>query len=155
MSLFNKIIPFCLEEEGGYVWHPQDPGGETNFGISKRSYPHLDIKNLTQSQAVEIYRQDYWKPAWEKLGFPLAACMLDTAINMGHSRATSFLSKSQGNYTTFLRLRSDRYDDLIKNNPKLQVFAKGWQNRLVRLRKFIEANNTGNFIYNGNRKDIT
>ena len=44
MAEFSLAIPIVLENEGGYVDDPNDPGGETNFGISKRSYPNVDIK---------------------------------------------------------------------------------------------------------------
>jgi hypothetical protein len=47
MSKFDEIIEVVLEHEGGYVNDPKDPGGETNYGIAKRSHPDVDIKNLT------------------------------------------------------------------------------------------------------------
>jgi lysozyme family protein len=53
-------IPIILELEGGYVNDPQDPGGETKYGISKRAYPHLDIATLTEAEATTIYLNDYW-----------------------------------------------------------------------------------------------
>jgi lysozyme family protein len=159
MSLFHKIIPFIMEHEGGYVNHPNDPGGETKYGISKRSYPHLDIKDLTQQDAVRIYYDDYWKDEWNKLGFPMAACMLDTAVNMGVGRANSFLKESKGNYVVFLQLRIAKYKELIEKNPKLKVFEKGWMRRVTELRRFIEIHKMDelNFVraYGGNRKDIT
>ena len=46
--------------EGGYVNDPDDPGGETNFGISKRSYPQLDIKALSIDKAIDVYYHDFW-----------------------------------------------------------------------------------------------
>ena len=49
-----------LKIEGGYDNDPHDLGGETNFGICKRSYPSLDIKTLTEEKAFEIYERDYW-----------------------------------------------------------------------------------------------
>lgn len=57
---FKKAVGILLIQEGGYVNDPDDPGGETNFGISKRSYPQLDIKNLTPDKAISIYYQDFW-----------------------------------------------------------------------------------------------
>ena len=60
MADFNKSIEIILKHEGGYVNDPDDPGGETNMGITKRDYPHLDIVNLTIEQAKEIYREKYW-----------------------------------------------------------------------------------------------
>ena len=61
MADFSKAIGFVLANEGGYANNPSDPGGETNFGISKRAYPYLDIKNLTRDDAITIYERDYWK----------------------------------------------------------------------------------------------
>ena len=55
LTEFNDIIEVVLHHEGGYVNDPDDPGGETNFGIAKRSHPDVDIKNLTKDGAKEIY----------------------------------------------------------------------------------------------------
>lgn len=59
MAVFDKEI---LEIEGGYDNDPNDAGGETKYGISKRSYPNEDIKNLTPERAIEIYTRDFWNP---------------------------------------------------------------------------------------------
>ena len=48
MVTFEEIIEEVLKHEGGYVHDSNDLGGETNFGITKRFYPYLDIKNLTK-----------------------------------------------------------------------------------------------------------
>ena len=47
MSEFDKYFEELIGHEGGYVNDPDDRGGETKYGISKLSYPSLDIKNLT------------------------------------------------------------------------------------------------------------
>lgn len=60
-TFFNKLVEKLIALEGGYVNNAADAGGETKFGISKRSYPNLDIKNLTVEQAVNIYHIDYWE----------------------------------------------------------------------------------------------
>ena len=44
LTTFNEIIEVVLKHEGGYVNDPNDLGGETNFGITKRFYPNVDIK---------------------------------------------------------------------------------------------------------------
>lgn len=67
MADFNIAIKTVLIEEKGYVNDPEDPGGETKFGISKRMYPDLDIKNLTIEKAEEIYEKDYWQKAYEEI----------------------------------------------------------------------------------------
>ena len=54
---FDEIIEVVLHHEGGYVNDPDDPGGETNFGIAKRSHPDVDIANLTKDGAKEIYKE--------------------------------------------------------------------------------------------------
>lgn len=56
----KRIIERTLVHEGGYVFDPNDKGGETKFGISKRAYPDVDIKNLTKDDAVCIYKRDYY-----------------------------------------------------------------------------------------------
>ena len=43
----DGMIDRLIEREGGYVNHPLDPGGETKYGITKRSYPDLDIQGLS------------------------------------------------------------------------------------------------------------
>ena len=62
MNSFDTAFDRLLGHEGGYVNDPQDPGGETNWGVSKRTYPNVDIANLTREQAKEIYRRDFWDP---------------------------------------------------------------------------------------------
>ncbi|SPD73798.1 conserved hypothetical protein [uncultured Desulfobacterium sp.] len=58
---FLKFVDNLLKIEGGYNNDTEDRGGETKYGISRRSYPTLDIKALTREKAVEIYYQDFWR----------------------------------------------------------------------------------------------
>ena len=68
--------------EGGYVNDPQDLGGETKYGISKRTYPGEDIANLTLDRAKELYRRDYWGPSGgDALPDLLKFEMFDLAVN--------------------------------------------------------------------------
>lgn len=84
MSAFDKAFRVIIGHEGGYSSDPRDPGGETKFGISKRAYPHLDIKNLTLEQAKEIYRRDYWsRVRGDDLPYSVALCLFDYAVNSG------------------------------------------------------------------------
>lgn len=94
---FDSAIAFVLSYEAGYVNDPQDPGGETNFGISKRSYPSLDIKVLTRERAVEIYRKDFWtRCRCDDLPPGIAFLMMDTAVNQGPQRAVQMLQQALG-----------------------------------------------------------
>ena len=81
---FAAQIPKTLDFEGGYVNDPSDPGGETNFGISKAAYPELDIKTLTRDQAIAIYRRDYWiAPRIAELPDAVSGKVFDAGVNMG------------------------------------------------------------------------
>ena len=96
-SSFQRAISFTLRWEGGYVNDPADPGGETNFGISKRSYPDLDIASLTEEQAREIYRRDYWdKVCGSDLPALTAIVVFDWAVHSGPALASRALQRSVG-----------------------------------------------------------
>jgi lysozyme family protein len=81
---FNIVFDRVIGLEGGYVNNPNDPGGETKWGISKHSYPNLDIKSLTREQAKEIYLNDFWNKLEMDALFPSVVYQLfDFAINSG------------------------------------------------------------------------
>ena len=85
---FYKEIKKVVEREGGYVNDPDDPGGETKYGISKKAYPKVDIKHLTLDDAVEIYKNDYWLPAKvEQLPEGLQGQYFDMVVNQGKVKA--------------------------------------------------------------------
>ena len=95
MSRFDEIIEVVLEHEGGYVNDPKDPGGETNFGIAKRSHPDVDIKNLTKEGAKEIYKEVYWdKNKVESLPEDLWHIYFDMCVNQGKSRAVKIIQRA-------------------------------------------------------------
>ena len=93
---FRHAVEFVLKHEGGYVNDPQDPGGETKYGISKRSYPQRDIRNLTREQAIEIYRQDWWdRYGYDRIrSLDVAAKVFDLAVNMGAPAAHRCLQRA-------------------------------------------------------------
>lgn len=98
---FGNAIKIVLKHEGGYVWDPVDPGGETNYGISKRQYPGLDIKELKLSEAMTIYKEDYWlRGKYNQIrNDNVAAKVFDTAVNMGISRANKMLQTACNNFS--------------------------------------------------------
>lgn len=67
MASFDLAVNIVLEQEKGYVNDPKDTGGETKYGISKKQYPQVDIKNLTPEGAKSIYQKDYWQAAYEQI----------------------------------------------------------------------------------------
>jgi len=97
MSAFEHAFAFITRTdiEGGYVNDPHDPGGETNFGISKRAYPHLSIATLSSAQVKEIYYRDYWvRAACDSLPERLAIAIFDSAVNQGVGRAKRLLQRA-------------------------------------------------------------
>ena len=152
-NIINEIIWRTISLEGGYVNDPNDAGGETNFGISKRSYPSVDIKNLTREQAIEIYRHDFWDKS--NLGLltdeKVASKVFDIGVNMGVSIPIRFLQdivnvKEDGilGTTTAEKINLNepgyivqelrkcqilRYADIVIKNPIQLKFLKGWINR--------------------------
>lgn len=96
-SAFKDALANVMTHEGGYVNDRHDPGGETNMGISKRSYPSEDIKNLTVSRAMAIYEKDYWdKIEGDMLPAAVAFVLFDMAVNMGVRRAVRLLQNIIG-----------------------------------------------------------
>jgi lysozyme family protein len=92
-TAFDRLIG----HEGGYVNDPSDPGGETNWGVSKRSYPNLDIKNLTRAKARDIYYQDFWLPiAGDRLHDGVAWQLFDFAVNSGIGTAVRAYQRALG-----------------------------------------------------------
>lgn len=59
---FDEAFERLIGHEGSYTPGVDDPGGETNWGISKRSYPDVDIATLTREAAAAIYQRDFWFP---------------------------------------------------------------------------------------------
>jgi lysozyme family protein len=95
-SKFEKAIKRVLEFEGGYSNDPTDAGGETKYGISKRSYPNLDIRNLTLDGAKLIYYRDFWEPQLYRdfESVELAEKVFDLAVNVGTSKAHLLLQRA-------------------------------------------------------------
>lgn len=97
MTAFDSSFTTLIGSEGGYVNNPADPGGETNWGISKRSYPTVDIAALSQDDAKAIYKRDFWDRAQcDRLPLGIAFDVFDTAVNSGIGQAIRFLQRAVG-----------------------------------------------------------
>lgn len=100
MADFNQAIPKLLMKEGGdkYTNIYGDAGGETKYGITKRSYPHLDIKNITEDQAKEIYKRDYWnRICGDRIEVQtVSESIFEAAVNMGVKTASKMVQLAIG-----------------------------------------------------------
>lgn len=147
---FKKYIEKVLIHEGGYVNDPTDNGGETKYGISKRAYPDLDIKNLTKEKAIEIYKRDYWDGnKCDLLPEGLNYAHFDTAINSGGNRAAKILQEAAGvvidgiigkktlaaakklSAERYLLFRLNFYCQIVRHNKSQAKYIGGWSNRCM------------------------
>lgn len=108
MSDFELAFEKLLKNEGGYVNDPDDKGGETKYGISKRSYPDVNIASLTKDKAKKIYKKDYWDNMrlTEINRQLLANKIFDIGVNIGAKKIIKILQKSV-NYTKIEKLIID------------------------------------------------
>ena len=157
MSFYQEIKK-VIEREGGsrYTNDPVDPGGETKYGVSKKAYPDLDIKNLTMGGAVAIYKDDYWIPAKvESLPEKLQGQYFDIVVNQGQTKAVRILQRAcngknkdkikidgkigKNTIKATLNLEPDRlrayrlmeYARLVLSRPKLEKYYYGWVRRAL------------------------
>jgi len=128
-------------------------GWRTRQGLATR-----DVRQLEDAEMHAIYEAGYWlPPRCDLLQQGLDLVQFDTAVNMGPKRAVEFLQRAVGcgvdgdfgptteraasscdlgnAITAYCKVREDYYRRLAQKNPKLQVFLKGWLNRLNALRK--------------------
>lgn len=159
---FEKAFEYMLSNEGGYVFDKNDPGGETKYGISKKSYPSLNIKTLTRSEAKQIYYCDYWlKGNFDKISDQIVATQVfDLSVNLGIRASTIVLQRAlrsvgknvqedglMGSQTLLATTDSEPrcllaaikseaagyYRQIAAKNPSQQKFLKGWLNRAYRV----------------------
>jgi lysozyme family protein len=152
---FDIAVEIILKHEGGYVDHPDDPGGETNYGISKRAYPDVDIANLTREGATAIYKRDYWdRISGDDLPFAVGIVVVDYAVNSGVSRASKALQLAAkttadgvvGPMTVeAVRACSEQYlvnqvthhrQQFVRNLLTYGTFGKGWERRIEETHNF-------------------
>ena len=94
---FIAAFKVLIGNERGYVNDPAYPGGETKFGISKRSYPGEDIAGMTLERAQQIYLREYWGPAGcDAVPDALKFDLFDMAVNQGVKPAIKALQHAAG-----------------------------------------------------------
>ena len=99
MSDFDKAFELLIGNEGGYVNNPKDPGGETNWGITKtvavaNGYAG-DMRTMPKETAKGIYKKMYWdKLQCDQLPFVVAFQLFDAGVNHGNAQAVKFLQRA-------------------------------------------------------------
>ncbi len=162
MADFNTAVQQTLKFEGGYSNNPADKGNYyngilvgTNYGVSApvlaqylgRTPSVDDMKNLTQQEAIAIYKRGYWDPlgADNIQNESVAGLLFDTAVNMGLGTTAKLVSDTLKinatiPFTSTVNVINAQDQNTFFNNFKNAraqkyeaiggIFLSGWLNRL-------------------------
>jgi lysozyme family protein len=137
--LFKDAVQHILDLEGGdlLVDHPRDPGGLTKYGILIRAWPELGregIANLTEEQAIAIYRRHYWDVIGiDRLPERLRLAVFDSAVNQGPDTAAELLQRALCRLGAKLHVDGDigpRTLAALRNYPSSMVLSSFLLERL-------------------------
>jgi len=104
-SNFEECMARLLAHEGGYVWHAEDPGGETNLGVTRAVYEQYagrqvmdgEMEGLTHDDVYPIYKENYWdRVRGDDLPSGVDWAVFDWGVNSGTSRAAKALQRIIG-----------------------------------------------------------
>jgi len=154
---FKECLDLVLKSEGGWVNHKDDPGGETNLGITKRvweeyvGHPVESLKKLTKEDVAPLYEQKYWRPCYgEVLPRGLDFVVFSMGINAGTGRSIKLLQLSIGcvpdgvigpttrglisdsNSATVIAKFSESRREYYRSLKTFPIFGKGWLSRVDR-----------------------
>jgi lysozyme family protein len=159
---FGRALSCVLEDEGGFVNDPHDPGGATNKGITLATFRRYvaksatvdDLKHLTTAQAAKVYRSQYWNAIkGDDLPDGVDYAVFDFAVNSGQSRAAKYLQAIVGvptdgkigpqtlaavkatDSTAIINMLCDRRLDFLSGLPTWPRYKNGWTDRVHGVRE--------------------
>lgn len=157
---FERALPLFLKHEGGFVNHPDDPGGATNKGVTIGTYRRYinrngtvaDLRRITDAQVAKVYKRQYWdRVKGDNLPSGVDYAVADFAINSGPSRAAKYLQGVVGvaqdgkigpqtlaavrkmtPVNIIKRLCANRlaFMKRIRGGTLWRTFGRGWQRRV-------------------------
>ena len=150
---FDEAFDRLIGHEGGYANHPNDPGGETMWGITARvarAAGYLEpMRDLPRGLAKEIYRRQYWTPVRaEELPAAVRFSVFDAAVNSGVGQAVKWLQEAAGvtadgvigpvtlaaankdEWRVFARFNGARLH-FMAGLPTWPSFGRGWARRVA------------------------
>ena len=161
---FFKSLEMVLHHEGGFVSHPEDPGGATNKGITHKTYADFlgrpledvdELKNISEEHVQIIYKNGYWdKVKGDQLPAGVDFCIFDWAVNSGPSRAAKALQKavmvaqdgaigpktlaavSEMTPTEIIESITKQRIEFYKGLSTFDTFGRGWLRRAKETRDF-------------------
>lgn len=158
---FAKSLAYVLQEEGGFVNDPRDPGGATNKGVTQAVYddwrhrhakPKQSVKNIADDEVSAIYRSNYWAAIrGDDLPAGLDYAVFDFAVNSGTGRAARFLQACVGavpdgvigprtigeigDAALVANELCNRREAFLEGLPTYKTFGRGWSARVARVRQ--------------------
>lgn len=155
---FDAALKAVLHHEGGFVNHPEDPGGMTNLGVTKKVWEEWvghpvgekDMRALTPALVGPMYKAKYWdKVKGDDLPEGVDYAVFDAAVNSGPGRAAKWLQGCVGveqdggiGPKTLAAVAAFDPKDLVEDYAKRRLsflselphwatFGKGWSRRVA------------------------
>lgn len=159
---FAECLQKLLVHEGGFVNHPDDPGGMTNLGVTKAVWEEWvrhpvdekQMQNLSPTIVAPLYRAKYWdKIKGDELPSGVDYVVFDAAVNSGAGRAAKWLQACVGvevdggiGPKTLAAVNAFDANQLIEDYAKRRLsflmdlqhwdtFGKGWSRRVAEVQK--------------------
>jgi hypothetical protein len=142
-SPFDRAVNRTFGFEGGL--NPRDSNGApSNFGINQAANPDVNVRELTQDQAREIYRTRYWDriggDALAAQNPDLAHVAFDSAVIAGPNRTRQWLEQANGDVNRLLALREQHETELLRNDPdRFGPYRNAWASRRAGLAGDVNA----------------
>lgn len=135
---FESSVATVLKHEGGYNDSDGNTGDPVNFGINQGAHPGVDVKNMTQAQAIAIYKKDYWDHyKIGELPANVQGIVMDGVVNhWTNKEGTGFKDKlveaarNGATPTELLDMRQHEYDRLAATGRYSKGVVASWNNRL-------------------------
>lgn len=157
---YPDLLRKVLAHEGGYVNHPKDPGGATNYGVTQARYdqyrkekllPTRSVKQITQAEVEAIYKTGYWDiNRCDDLPSGLDYPVFDGGVNSGPARGAKWLQQALGvsadgkvgpetlqaavmaaNPWAVARRACEIRRSFLKGLKTFETFGRGWMNRVA------------------------
>ena len=164
MANFDILFNRLMKHEGGYVNHPNDPGGETMWGVTKRvaqAHGYFgDMRKLPKATAQKIADKSYWQAIHgDELPRAVAWQVVDAAYNHGNRNAAKFLQRAIGvnddgiiGPKTLAAVKAMGQNDIVFkfNAERLEfytklgtwaTFGRGWARRIAGNLRFAAEDN--------------
>tara|TARA_R110000824_G_scaffold128093_1_gene288823 strand:+ start:116 stop:616 length:501 start_codon:yes stop_codon:yes gene_type:complete len=150
MHTSREVLDELIKSEGGFVNHPSDGGGPTNFGITQATLGHWrnetvtleDVKTLSRDEALTIYDSEYFrKTKIYQLPEKLQAIVLDDAVLSGPVAAIKTLQRNL-RHATVDGIIGPQTCSLAAQQPTTTLITNLVRSRVERYCRIVQSNTT-------------